>query len=100
MTDKKGDHKRRRKKGLKKRDEERRIKRGARGGIKHQPGRGHERKSGAGKKASFKRKARRKWREAEEEAKRIWEWWDALRDDQRKLLSKLKPKMPRPRHEN
>jgi hypothetical protein len=96
MSQKKEDDKKRRKKS----DEERGIRRGPKGGVKHQPGRGHERKSAATKKERFKRKAKRKREAAKEAARRIWEWWDGLGDEQRKLLVKLKPKVPRPPDED
>jgi hypothetical protein len=100
MSQKRGDRKQRRKECQEKKDQERGIERGAKRGVKHQPGRGHQRKSGVRKKESFKRRTKRKREEAHEAARRLWEWWDGLREDQRKLLVKLKPMVPRPHYGN
>jgi hypothetical protein len=75
-------------------------KRGPKGGIKHQPGRGHARKSAPAKKKRFARKAARNRTKEEEEARKAWVEWDALPDDAKKLLGPAgQPKMPRPKHE-
>lgn len=72
-------------------------KRGPKGGIKHQPGRGHDRKSGADKKKRFARKAARKRRQRDEEARKIWAEWDALPDEVKRLLGPTgQPSTPRP----
>lgn len=72
-------------------------KRGPRGGIKHQPGKGHDRKSGPTKKQRFARKAAKKRQQQEEEARKAWEEWDNLPDEVKRLLGPAgQPKMPRP----
>jgi hypothetical protein len=81
-------------------EEESRKKRGAKGGIKHQPGRGHDRKSAINKKQRFARKAVKKREQEEEEARKAWEEWDELPDDTKRLLGPSgQPTMPRPRDE-
>jgi hypothetical protein len=75
-------------------------KRGPKGGIKHQPGQGHDPKSGAARKRRFARKVAKKRKETEEAARKQWEIWDALTEDQRKLLPNQKPSLPRPHDEN
>lgn len=76
------------------------IKRGPKGGKKHQPGRGHVRKSSQAKKRRFARKAAEKQRQRDDDARRAWEAWDALPDDVKRLLGPLgMPKMSRPRDE-
>jgi hypothetical protein len=73
-----------------------RKKRGPKGGIKHQPGRGHDWKSLRAKKKRFKRKVVNKRKQQEEEAKKQWAEWDALSDDVKRLLGPTgQPKMPR-----
>jgi hypothetical protein len=75
------------------------IERGPKGGKKHKPGRGHDRKSSRAKKRRFARKAARKQQE-DEDARRAWEEWDKLPDDVKRLLGPAgEPKMPRPRDE-
>jgi hypothetical protein len=71
-------------------------KRGPKGGIKHQPGRGHDTKSRPIKKKRHEKKAKKKRQRREEEARRQWEVWDRLPEEQRKFLKELKPKLPRP----
>jgi hypothetical protein len=71
-------------------------KRGPRGGIKHQPGRSHDRKSQAHSKERFKRKAARRRAAQLEEIRRQWEQWDALDDEQKKFRRELLPRFPRP----
>jgi hypothetical protein len=71
-------------------------KRGPKGGIKHQPGKGHDSKSGPIKKKRYIEKAEKKRQRKIEEARKKWAEWDQLNDDQKKLLAKFKPRMPRP----
>lgn len=72
-------------------------KRGPKGGIKHQPGGGHDRKSAPKKKKRFARKAARKRRQKTDDARKAWQAWDALLDDVKQLLGPTaKPKIPRP----
>lgn len=72
-------------------------KRGPRGSIKHQPGRGHDHKSAPARKKRFARKAERKRLQDEDDARRQWDEWDRLPDDVKKLLgSDGQPKLPRP----
>jgi hypothetical protein len=61
-------------------------KRGARGGVKHQPGRDHDRKSAAAKKRRFARKAARRRKQRTEQAAREWSEWERLPDDVKCLL--------------
>ena len=78
-------------------EEEPGKKRGPKGGGKHQPGRGHDRKSLPAKKKRFVRKAVRKRQEQEAEARKAWAEWDALPEDAKRLLGPTgMPKMPRP----
>lgn len=71
--------------------------RGPRGGIRHQPGRGHDRKSVGPRKRRFSRKAARKRKAQIEEARKAWEEWDRLSEDVKRLLGpEGQPKMPRP----
>jgi hypothetical protein len=74
--------------------------RGPKGGIKHQPGRGHKRKSGPSAKRRFQKRARKKKSEELAEVRRMWQLWDGLSEEQKKFRQELKPKMPRPKDEN
>ena len=72
-------------------------KRGPKGGIKHQPGRGHDRKSASAKKKRFAKQAAKKRQQLELEAKKAWAEWDALPEDVKRLLGPAgQPSMPRP----
>jgi hypothetical protein len=72
-------------------------KRGPKGGIKHQPGRGHDSKSRPQKKKRYARKAKAKRKAEDELARKQWEEWDRLPDDVKKLLPpERKPQLPRP----
>ena len=75
-------------------------KRGPKGGIKHQPGRGHDAKSNPVKKRRFSKDAKKKRRREQEEARRQWKLWDDMSDEQKKWRFELKPTMPRPKDEN
>jgi hypothetical protein len=71
--------------------------RGPRGGKKHQPGRGHERKSARAKKKRFARKAAEKQRQQDADARKAWAEWDRLPDDAKRLLGPAgQPRIPRP----
>jgi hypothetical protein len=70
-------------------------KRGPRGGVKHQPGRGHQHKSASLRNRRFQQKALRLRREEQEEIRKKWEVWDKLTDEQRELLPNLCPERPR-----
>ena len=73
-------------------------KKGPRGGVKHQPGRGHDTKSRPQRKKRFAKRAARKRRVSEEAARKAWEEWDRLPDEVKKILGpKGRPKMPRPK---
>jgi hypothetical protein len=75
-------------------------KRGPKGGIKHQPGRGHDRKSGPQRKKRFARKAAKKRQAEEEDARKAWEEWDRLPEEVKRLLGPTgQPKVPRPKDE-
>ncbi len=73
-------------------------KRGPKGAVKHQPGRGHDSKSGPIKNRRFQKRAARRRRLLEEEARRQWELYDKLTDEQRRLMELKEPKLPRPTH--
>jgi hypothetical protein len=82
-------------------DEKQPKKRGPKGGIKHDPGRGHRRKSGRPKKRRFARKAAKKHQTKEEESRKEWAEWDQLRDEVKRLLGPAgQPRTPRPRDEH
>jgi predicted RNA polymerase sigma factor len=71
--------------------------RGPKGGIKHQPGRGHDRKSATNKKKRFAKKAAKKREQEEKEAQQAWREWDSIPDDVKRLLGPTaQPKVPRP----
>lgn len=73
---------------------------GPRGGRKHQPGRGHDRKSARAKKKRYAERAVQKRNAQEEEGRKEWKEWDELSDELKKLLGpKKRPKLPRPRDE-
>lgn len=76
-------------------------KRGSKGGIKHTPGRGHQTKSGPAAKKRYRKNAAKKRKEKEEAARKIWQAWDELSEEQRQLLGpKGAPKVPRPQNED
>jgi hypothetical protein len=76
-------------------------KRGPKGGIKHTPGRGHDAKSRLSKRKRFRKKAAKERKEKKKTARKLWEVWDNLNPEQRKLLGpKGEPKLPRPKNEN
>jgi hypothetical protein len=65
-------------------------------GVKHQPGRGHDRKSAPQRKERFAKKQRRKRQAEDDDLRKRWEDWDKLSDDAKRLLPDLKPTEPRP----
>ena len=72
------------------------IKHGPKGGRKHKPGRGHERKSSKAKKERFARKAAKKRQQQDADARRAWQEWDELPNDVKRLLGPAgQPKVPR-----
>lgn len=73
--------------------------RGPKGGRKHQPGRGHDRKSKPQSRARFTKRARRKRLLEMEALRKAWELWDGLSADAKKILKGLKPKKARPSDE-
>jgi hypothetical protein len=76
-------------------------KKGPKGGVKHTPGRGHDTKSGPVKKKRLRKKAARKRQAKEEAARKLWQAWDKLSEEQRTLLGpKGEPKVPRPKNED
>ncbi len=75
-------------------------KRGTKGGIKHQPGRGHDTKTGPIKKRRYRKKAKKLWQQKQEEARRQWAVWDSLNDEAKKMRTDLKPEVPRPKDED
>ncbi len=74
------------------------LERGPKGGKKHTPG--HDRKSRARKDPRREAKARQRREELKAEARRQWAIWDSLTSEQQKLLSDLKPSLPRPDDED
>jgi hypothetical protein len=80
-------------------DEAGKKKRGAKGGVKHTPGRGHTRKSSPQKKKRFQRKAARKRRAKQDDLRKQWEEWDALPPEVQKLRPEKRPIQPRPTDE-
>ena len=81
-------------------EEESQPPRGPRGGVPHQPGRGHDRKSAASRKKRFARKAIARRKAVEDNARQEWAEWDALPEEVKRLLGPTKrPRMPRPRDE-
>ena len=76
-------------------------KRGPKGGIKHRPGRGHRRTSQPQQKKRFRRKARKERVAKEALARKLWQEWDKLTQEQRDLLGpKGEPTVPRPKNED
>lgn len=67
---------------------------------KHTPGRDHNRKSMGRKKVRFKKRAVEKRREKLELARKQWDVWDRLSEEQRLILEELKPTLPRPPNGN
>jgi len=67
---------------------------------KHTPGRGHRRKSEPQKRRKFRKKRDMKRQEALENARRQWQQWDSFSDEQKLLLSDLRPTQPRPENGN
>jgi len=73
-------------------------KRGPKQGVKHQPGRGHDRKSAVAKKKRFAKKAVEKRKRAEEDAKKAWAEYDARPEEIQRLLGSAGyPRAARPK---
>lgn len=70
--------------------------RGPKGGVRHQPGRGHDRKSAPSKRRRFAERQERRRREEEEDLRRRWDQWDSLSDEVERLRPELEPERPRP----
>jgi hypothetical protein len=82
-------------------DKEAEKKKGPKGGAKHTPGRGHDTSSNPSKKKRFRMKAAKRQREKQELARKLWQEWDEMSTDLRKLLGPNgEPKLPRPKNEN
>jgi hypothetical protein len=78
----------------------RKKKRGPKGGVKHQPGRGHDAKSALAKKKRFSKNAAKKRKQEAEESQRAWAAWYALPEAVKRILGpSAEPKMPRPREQ-
>jgi hypothetical protein len=76
-------------------------KKGPKGGVKHTPGRGHDTSSGPSKKKRFRKKAEKMRKEKEELARKLWNEWDEMPPELRKLLGPQgEPTLPRPKNEN
>ncbi len=74
---------------------------GPKGGVKHTPGRAHDASSGPAKKKRFRKKAQRVRKEQAELARILWQEWDEMSPELRRLLGpKGEPKVPRPKDEN
>jgi hypothetical protein len=71
-------------------------KRGPKAGIKHQPGRGHNRKSGPSQKRRFMRRAAHLRQAQEEKTRKQWQDYDRLPEEVKKLRPDLLPETPRP----
>lgn len=69
---------------------------GPRGGVRLQPGKGHDRKSGLNRKRKFAEEAAKKRLDQKAVVRKEWEQWDNLTDEQKKLRPDLKPTKPRP----
>jgi hypothetical protein len=72
------------------------VGRGPKGGRKHTPGRGHDRKSKRQKDKAFRKRAARKREQRRREAEEQWRVWDSLPDDVKPFRHELYPKYPRP----
>jgi hypothetical protein len=71
-------------------------KRGPKGGVKHRPGRGHDRKSKPQKVKRLQKKAARRRAREIAEARRQWAVWDSLPAEVRTFRGDLIPTLPRP----
>lgn len=71
-------------------------KRGPKGGIKHTPGRGHDRKSKPQKSKDFHKRAKQKREERLAEAARQWQEWDSYSEFEKRIRPEKKPIDPRP----
>lgn len=67
------------------------INRGPKGGRKHQPGRGHDKKSVKAKKDKYRKNAIEKRRQDEAELRRRWQEWDSLPPFVQRQRPELKP---------
>jgi hypothetical protein len=72
------------------------VPRGPKGGRKHTPGRGHDRKSRVRKDLKRRRKAERRRAALGTKAREQWMIWDSLTTEQRKMRPDLRPTLPRP----
>ena len=73
------------------------VKRVRKAGRNINQGAEHDRKTSGAKKRRFARKAAKKGRQQDEDARKAWEEWDKLPDDAKRLLGPAgQPKMPRP----
>jgi hypothetical protein len=75
-------------------------KKGPKGGAKHNPGRGHTRKSTPGKRKRFRKKAAKKRRTRRAELRKQWDEWDSLPPEVQRMRPDKKPKLPRPDDES
>jgi len=67
----------------------------------HTPGRGHRRKSDPSKRKRWRKKRARIKQEKEEAERKLWEEWDALTPELRRLLGpKGEPEVPRSKNED
>jgi hypothetical protein len=78
-------------------DEGGKKKRGAKGGVKHTPGRGHARKSGVQKKKRFQRKAAKRRQAEQDDLQKQWDEWETLPPEVQKLRPEKKPTRPKPK---
>ena len=68
--------------------------RGPKGGVKHQLGRGHQRKSEGKHKENFQKKAKAKREAAEAASEQAQQQWDNMSEEARKLRPDLEPQRP------
>ena len=67
------------------------------GGVKHQPGRGHDTKSGPRKKKRFQERAAKKRAEAQKSLATQWDEWDAMPPEAQQLRPVLEYEAERAR---
>jgi hypothetical protein len=67
------------------------IKRGPKGGKKHQPGRGHDKKSGKSKKGKYRKAAIKKRKQEDALLRRQWQEWRSLPPFVQRQRPELKP---------
>lgn len=80
------------------REEKEDKKRGPKGSVKHTPGRDHDGKSAQKKKKRFSKKSENQRLQQEEKARKLWEEYDSLDEEVKRLLGPgAVPRLPRPK---